>query len=263
MNRIAYRVLITGLSAVIMLSAYRVVDYILDMNRTDQVNEMVDELIVESVQRDDSSRSDDKDDMELEFTFTKDSWNALHDQNSDFIGYIAFDSGLIRQPVVQGSDNAYYLSHGFDGTMLSSGTVFLDAGSILSDMNLVLYGHNVYLDQTKMFSPLTTLADQETFDDNRTFTFYLKDEIIRYEIFCIYTFEVSDAEAYDYTRGNFGSAEEFEAWLQYALNRNLVESDIDLKYGDKLITMQTCKKYDDEHRLLVLAKEIYRGAYEE
>ena len=44
-------------------------------------------------------------------TITKDDLARMKEVNSDVIGYLEFDSGLISEPVVQTTNNSYYLYH--------------------------------------------------------------------------------------------------------------------------------------------------------
>ena len=39
--------------------------------------------------------------------FTQESFRAILAENKDFIGYIAWDSGIIEQPILQAADNDY------------------------------------------------------------------------------------------------------------------------------------------------------------
>jgi len=163
--------------------------------------------------------------------------------------------------VVQTTDNDYYLKHSFYNSYVTSGTVFLDKDASVYDQNIVMYGHNVYMDQSKMFSPLTTLVNQSNYEANKTFKVYYADQIVDYEIFSVYYFDVNDIESFNYTEHNFSSEEAFNEWLEYPLSKNLIVSDASVSYGDNLITLQTCKKYDDDHRVIVLAKETGRTNY--
>lgn len=200
------------------------------------------------------------------WSFSHDSWNHLKEQNNDFVGYIQFDNELIEFPVVQGMDNDYYLNHGFisiDGNNYSGqGTPFLDVSNSLDDMNLVIYGHNVYYDDSAMFTPLTKLIHQENYDNNHTIHLFLENEVRTYEIAFVYYFDVNLFGIYDYQQRNFYSSEEFTEWLRIPYEENLIRPiNIPLEFGDNLLTLQTCKTWDDDYRLLVVCVETNRENY--
>ncbi|MCQ6507852.1 class B sortase, partial [Vibrio parahaemolyticus] len=53
-------------------------------------------------------------------------FDALRQENEHVIGWIYCEGTVINYPVVQGSDNQYYLKHAYDGTYTTSGSIFID-----------------------------------------------------------------------------------------------------------------------------------------
>ena len=192
--------------------------------------------------------------------FSQKAYDALKAENDDLVGYLKFDSGILSLPVVQAEDNNYYLRRSFYKEYNEEGIPFMDYNCTLNSQNMVIYGHNVYYDDTAMFSPLSFLVDQEKFDESQTFTFYLDGEVRRYKITDVYTIDIYESN-YDFQKSYFSSEEEFNEWYIVAHNRNLIESDETLTYEDNFITFQTCKRYFQNSRIIILAKEVERGAY--
>ena len=65
--------------------------------------------------------------------------------NSDYLGQIVFDSGLINLPFVASKDNNDYLRRDFETKSYSVlGTVFMDYECDLECQNIILYGHNAF-----------------------------------------------------------------------------------------------------------------------
>jgi len=54
------------------------------------------------------------------------SVQSLNETYPDAIGWLYMPNTNISYPVTQGNDNEYYLTHAYDGSSLSAGTIFLD-----------------------------------------------------------------------------------------------------------------------------------------
>ena len=97
---------------------------------------------------------------------------SLIEINSDTMGWLQACDGEIDGPVVQTTDNSFYLDHRFDGSLGSVGCFFADAelpdafGAPLT----VVYGHN--RKDGSMFHPLLKYRDEEYFRSFPDFTVY-------------------------------------------------------------------------------------------
>ena len=60
-------------------------------------------------------------------------FERLQKRNPDIVAWIHIPDTNMDYPVVQGSDNTYYLNHTAAGRETSSGAIFLDAGSIIEE----------------------------------------------------------------------------------------------------------------------------------
>ena len=80
--------------------------------------------------------------------------------NPNVIGWIEIPGLSISYPVVQGTDNAYYLHHLFTGEYNSSGSIFADWHNQpdFADPNTIVYGHN--MKNGSMFGTLSHYQDQ-------------------------------------------------------------------------------------------------------
>ncbi len=195
-------------------------------------------------------------------SFTEQSWNKLKDENPDFIGYLSFRSGLIEEPVVQSSDDEYYLRRSFFGERSSQGTPFMDSFCSTDSANITIYGHNVYYDSSAMFSRLEELTDPEKFQENALLDFYLGDGQLRtYCAAAVYYSTLENAGSPDYRRPDFSSEEDFYDWINQVYSCAVLSSDVPVRYGDHLLTLQTCKRWDENTHIIVLFREIRRGSY--
>ena len=67
------------------------------------------------------------------------------EQSADMVGWLYMDQIGIDYPVVQGEDNEFYLTHAYDRTEHAGGSIMMncDNGPAFSDLNTILYGHNM------------------------------------------------------------------------------------------------------------------------
>lgn len=194
--------------------------------------------------------------------FSEQSWEELKNENPDFIGYLSFRSGLIEEPVVQSSDDEYYLRRSFFGEWSSQGTPFLDSFCSTDSANITIYGHNVYYDSSAMFSRLQELTDPEKFQENALLDFYFGDGQLRtYRIAAVYYSTLEKAGNPDYSRPEFSSEEDFCDWINQVYSCAILSSDVPVRYSDHLLTLQTCKRWDENTHIIVLFREIRRGSY--
>lgn len=195
----------------------------------------------------------------LEESFTKESFEAIKQENQDFVGYLKFDSGIIELPVVQAKDNDYYLRRSFYKEYSEQGIPFMDADCNSNSKNVVIYGHNVYYDDNAMFSPLSFLIDQEKFEENQTFSFIDEKTKHNYKIVAIYVVDIY--EGFLFQKQDFVDEKDFNDWYNFIQERNLILSNETIRYNDNFMTLQTCKRFAQDSRILVLAKEINKEPY--
>ena len=103
-------------------------------------------------------------DPEQPFTI---NWEALKKENDQIKAWIIVPDTNISYPIVQGTDNDYYLHHTFGKQVNYAGAVFIDYHNKpdFSDNNTLIYGHNVK--HETMFSQLEKFMDKQFFDDHK------------------------------------------------------------------------------------------------
>lgn len=226
------------------------------MQDADRDRAVVDDIAdqVAAANEFDSDTADDR--------FSHAAWNALYERNHDLVAYMAFDSGLIAYPIVQHSDNDYWLRKNYDGEYSAAGTPFMEANDTLADMNVTIYGHNCFYPSGKnlMFTPLQTLNDQDTYEKNATITMWTEDEKRSYGICYLYYIDV-DATPYDYRTASVPE-DKFDEFMKYPTQHNEINSLYgDLQYGDHWLTLQTCKTHNSPWRIIVVAKLLSTEPY--
>lgn len=168
-------------------------------------------------------------------------------------GILEYESLHMREEIVQGNDDNYYLTHLCDGTYSEKGTLFFSSRSSEEDMNRVLYGHHVFFEQTRM-TPLFELLDDTVSEDDLCFSITAGDHETRYRMIAAAEADYGEEGVFDYTAGEYTGAELEE------YNRHLQEDCIscfreEVKEGDRLLTMVTCRDMDSSVRILFIARE--------
>lgn len=71
------------------------------------------------------------------------NFNELKKKNPDTVGFIKVNGTNINYPVVQTTDNDYYLNHAFDKSQNDAGWIFADYRNnmVTFDKNTIIYGH--------------------------------------------------------------------------------------------------------------------------
>ena len=68
----------------------------------------------------------------------------LQKENSDIVGWLEIPDSNISYPVLQGTDNSYYVNHNYKKEYSKNGSLFLDKDYDWSipSTNLLIHGHN-------------------------------------------------------------------------------------------------------------------------
>jgi len=204
----------------------------------------------------------------VDYSKYKELYETNHAINSEYVGIIEFESGIINLPFVQAADNEKYLHLEWTTQKTNNtGTVFMDCyNNIETDQNIILYGHNIKAasDPTKSlkFTPLHLLEVQENFQANQYIRLYLSDRIEIYQVCCVYRVDVKrvDGAQYlaegepEYYLANFTETY-FKTFKKKILARQYYDTGVDFSYSDRFLTLQTCieSKLD---KFVVMAKLV-------
>ena len=174
-------------------------------------------------------------------------------QNKDTIGWLIVNNTNVNYPVVQTTNNDYYLKHAFDRSSNSAGWVYADFRNNFDDLskNTVIYAHG--RKDKVMFGSLTNTLNSKWYKnkDNQIIQFSTLKYNTMWQIFAIYKYE---AESY-YITTDFSSDESFMEFAKTMKNRSIYDFGIDLNKDDKILTLSTCYN-DNGIRLVVQAKLV-------
>nr|WP_294575127.1 class B sortase [uncultured Romboutsia sp.] len=182
----------------------------------------------------------------------KDKYQQLYNKNKDYRFWIKINNTNIDYPVVQGSDNEFYLTHDFYKNPLSSGSIFMDyRNNFEKDNCVILYGH--HMKNKTMFGDLVQFKTESFFKENNLIEIEYKGKTYTYEVFSVY---VADLNNEDYLKIDFNADNEFKEYLNYITEKSMYKSDISIDTSDKIITLYTCSYEFKDARTIVHAKLI-------
>ena len=172
---------------------------------------------------------------EKHLTIKKDNYYLNSDilkDNPETIGWLIVPGTKINYPVVQHSDNNYYLNHDFKHNYNSAGWIFMDYQNKLDDQNIIIYGHHRHDDS--MFGSIDSLFDKEFYKNNANeIIFVTEKELLTYTIFSVYKASVKDT----YNQPNYNN-------LAKKIDKFKKNSQINFKEetneNSQIITISTC-----------------------
>ena len=178
-------------------------------------------------------------------------FDALRALNRDVVAWIYVEGTPIDYPVVQADDNEYYLDRHFTDDGSTGGCIFLDCDNSpqFSDPHSVLYGHNM-LDGS-MFAELMYYKTQDFYDAHPTGQLLTPERNYHVDFFagCI----VDTAEG---TWDTTLKADEISDWFAGQTERSCFASTVELRPGDRVITLSTCS-YEFNDARFVLSGILY------
>lgn len=177
--------------------------------------------------------------------------NTMRRENEDYVGWIIVEDTKINYPIVQFSDNAYYLSHTFERTENASGALFVDCNikEGMEGKNVIVYGHN--MKNGSMFANLKKYREDDFYEGHKTFRVYTETGFYTYEVFAVY---VTEPDSDTYTIG-FADETDFMNYVQKMQARSIYDTGVSVKAEDKIITLSTCVN-NNEDRLIVQARRL-------
>ena len=210
-------------------------------------------------------------------------WCELMKSGEDIVAWLDIPALGIAYPVVQGDDNSYYLHHLPNGEYKNAGSLFMEVSNRpdLSDVNTVIYGHN--MDNGSMFGKFRKVTDE----DYRRQPFMwicTKEKACLYKMMSIHISHVDD-ESYtlfeldgntdeailkktgetviplnkDAVSVSFPGSDlgNVTKWIRDENRKSYIDMPIPDSARCRVVTLSTCASYSDERRVLqaILVRE--------
>ncbi len=186
-------------------------------------------------------------------------YQTLYQKNKKLIGWLKIDDTIIDYPVMQTSDNEYYLEHNFNQEYDKNGSLFLDyACSVYPrSTNLIIYGHHMKSGQ--MFGQLQRYAKESYGEKHSLIQFDSIYEKATYQVMYVFRSQVYNDDDFVFKYYQFidaNSEEEFNSYMSEMEEMSLYDTGVTASYGDSLLTLSTCDNSQTDGRFVVVAKRI-------
>ena len=206
---------------------------------------------------------------------------GLYSQNSDIVGWIHLGSTddpivNIDYPGMQAEDHDYYLPHNFKREDAPRGAIFADYRNKFDNGtlsgNTILYGHNMWNGDTmfaklsRYYQPKETTDPLQFYRDHPTIEFDTLYNNADWKVFACVLFNTQEelGEVYPYINvRDFANADQFNNFILDIMDRSVLWTDVDLQYGDNILTLSTCYypygKETADTRVAVFARKVREG----
>lgn len=238
-------------AGVLIYASYSLTDSYLNYKEDEEKYASINEMFLQETEdnKDETSNS-----LDYSTSITTWVWDyaAMLQYNDEAKGYIKLDGTRIQYPIVEHSDNEFYLKKGSDKVSNGAGSIFLDYRTAgLEGSMCILYGHNM-LDGS-MFKELMDFRDSDFCKEHPTFDVYVGYKHYIYYVFSTFSAKATNEDIYKF---GFEDDSEFQEWIDRVYNKSSYKFDCE-KPGtsDKIIMCSTC--VDDYGNRQIVC--IYRG----
>lgn len=259
-REILRKVLFLVFLAVFLTTAGILVSYYLDSRHNQQAASSLVAIYTSSPTPSSSSGTESQTPLPVGM---QEKFRALYEQNQDIAGWITIPDTNINYPVVQTTDNDYYLKHTYEKVEEKHGTIFLDyQASLKPETNsMILYGHN--MKDKSMFADVTKYRSLDFYKQVPLIDFNTIYVDYQYKVIGAYITNVSSSQdngkVFDYLKLDLSSEAEFDAYVQEVQKRSLFLTGVDVNASDHLLSLSTCVWDFDDARMVLVARRVRPG----
>ncbi len=182
------------------------------------------------------------------------NFDQLSEINSDIIGWIWAPDLPIDYPVVQGTDNSFYMNHMFNKEENPSGSIFLsyDNSSDFSDDVSSIYGHHIK--NNSMFTSLTGYKDPGFYREHPVLYLETKDHSYEIRLFAGYLLS-GKGNPFPI---NFKNGEDRQEFIYECIGKSTFTSETTPGEDDRIVILCTCTYEFEDARYAVAGYLVER-----
>ena len=229
---------------IFIFSLYKVIVYIIEGNKSDNVyNETLEDISI--VKEKIKETGEETQNYSI-------NYDDLNTKNNDTIGFLKVNGTEINHIIVQAKDNDYYLRHNFLKEVSSEGWPFADYRNKFdgTDKNIIIYGHN--MKNNNMFGTLGNVLNKSWQEnpENQEIIFNTTSEDNKYKVFSVYQIDVEDY----YIQTDF-AGNEFKNFVDKLKSRSEYDFNVEVNNDDQILTLSTCG-ISSKYRVVVHAVKV-------
>ena len=250
-NIIRYVALVCA-AAVLIYASYSLTDSYLNYKEDEAKYAEINKMFTQKTENKKTKTKKNKSEYSSSLTTWVWNYKAMLQYNDEARGYIKLDGTRIQYPIVEHSDNDFYLKKGSDKISNGAGAIFLDYRTAGLDGKMcILYGHNM-LDGS-MFKGLMSFRESKFAKAHQIFDIYVGYKHYLYYVFSTFTAKDNNEDVYKY---GFDDDVAFQKWINLVAGKSSQKFDYGIPgVDDKIIMCSTC--VDDYGNRQIVC--MYRG----
>lgn len=259
-NKIAIIITIIAI-VIIAYSSIKIYIWVLENNKSRKEKNKIDNItiITEKTGSEEEKIQEEKEILPtdpywdfIKMNYVEVDFQNLLKENQETVSWITVNGTNINYPVVQHSDNEYYLNHSFDGSKNSAGWIYLDYRNNIenTEKNTIIYGHS--RENGTMFGSLKNIINNDWYSNSQNYVVKMSTpkENTLWQVFSIYKTPYTN----DYIQTEFSNNNEFLKFINKIKNRSIYDFKTNVGANDNILTLSTCYGIND--RVVMHAKLI-------
>ncbi len=193
-------------------------------------------------------------------------FDSLYQINQDIKGWITVPGTTVNYPVLQASDNDYYLHRNIYRNYDINGVPFLDYRNVIENGeqsdNMVIYGHHMNFDG--VFGVLEHYNDLDFYKEHPTITFDSVYQDMQWKVvagfYAATTEQDEGGPVFDYQNYiDLSDRARYDEFVNQITSRSVVDTGVDVRYGDHFLTLSTCTNEFSDGRFVIVARQVRDG----
>jgi len=182
----------------------------------------------------------------------------LYVRNPDLVGWLTIPGTNVDYPVVQRPEETdYYLYRDFYGKSDAHGCLYAreECDVAAPSDNVTIYGHR--MNDLTMFAHVGYYEKRSFWEEHQYLYFDTLTEHHTYQVFCVFVTSATYGKGFQYHLFQDAADQaEFDSFVASCNTLRLYDTGLSAQYGDKLLTLSTCEYGQENGRLVVVAKRI-------